>query len=151
MNDDIFDIYPEEINDEPQHESKFSVYAFRFIAFFMLLVLVAGVFRNFNKAATVRIVAIADHITKFQIDKVNISVSPAFSSHSDDQEDYYFDVNPPINLPVEGGECVDILIEADGYHKWENTFCPSISEKIYLEIDLIPEDLPPIRQNLFET
>ena len=151
MNDYLYDVETEEIAEEPLRKSNFSIYVIRFIAFFMLIVLIAGLVRNFQKGADIRIVEIADHITKFQIDKVNISVRPAFESQPEDEDDYYFDVKPPITLPVEGGECFKILIEAQGYHKWENTFCPSIAEKIYLEIDLIPENLPPIRDNLFET
>jgi hypothetical protein len=151
MNDYLFDTDPEEIQEEISRTSSFTVYVIRFISFFMLIVLIAGTFRNFQKGADIRIVEIADHITKFQIDNVNISVSPAFASQPEGQEDYYFDVKPPINLPVEGGECFDILVEAQGYHKWENTFCPSIAEKIYIEIDLIPENLPPAPDNLYET
>lgn len=151
MNDYIFDVETEDITEEPLHKTSFTVYVVRFTAFIMLVVLIAGTFRNFQKGADIRIVEIADHITRFQIDKVNISVRPAFSSQREGQDDYYFDVKPPINLPVEGGECFNILVEAQGYHKWENTFCPSIAEKIYIEIDLIPENLPPIREKLFET
>ena len=151
MNDYLYDVETEEIAEEPLRKSNFSIYVIRFIAFFMLIVLIAGLFRNFQKGADIRIVEIADHIAKFQIDKVNISVRPAFESQPEDEDDYYFDVKPPITLPVEPNERFKILVEAQGYHKWENTFCPSIAEKIYLEIDLIPENLPPIRDNLFET
>jgi len=151
MNDYLFDVETEDITEEPLQKSNFSIYVIRFVAFIMLIVLIVGTFRNFQKGADIRIVEIADHITKFQIDNVNISVSPAFASQPDGEEDYYFDVKPPINLPVEGGECFSILVEAQGYHKWENTFCPSIAEKIYIEINLIPENLPPIQDNLFET
>jgi hypothetical protein len=151
MNDYYFDVEAEDIAEEPLHKTSFTVYVVRLIAFIMVVILIAGTFRNFQKRADIRIVEIADHITKFQIDKVNISVRPAFSSQRQDQDDYYFDVKPPINLPVEGGECFKILVEAQGYHKWENIFCPSIDEKIYIEIDLIPENLPPVREKLFET
>jgi hypothetical protein len=151
MNDYLYDIETEESAEEPLRQSNFSVYVIRFIAFFMLIVLIIGLFRNFQKGADIRIVEIADHITRFQIDNVDISVRPAFSSQREGEDHYYFDVKAPINLPVEGGECIKILVEAQGYHKWENTFCPAVAEKIYIEINLVPENLPPIREKLFET
>ena len=151
MNGTLYDIEPDEISLEPEHKPGFLVYVIRIIAFLMLVVLLVGLFQNFNKGANIRIVGISDHITRFQVENVNILVSPAFSAKGDSQDDFYLDVKAPVTLPVEGGECFDIVVEAEGYHKWENTICPSISERIYLEIDLVPRDLPPIRQNLFET
>ena len=110
MNDYLYDIEPDETAQDLPDKPNFSVYVVRVMAFFMLVVLIAGLFRNFHKGATIRIVEIADHITRFEIESVNISVSPAFSSQSESQENYYFDVEPPINLPVEGGECFEIIV-----------------------------------------
>ena len=151
MDDYRFEFETDETAEVPEHKSCLSIYAVRISAFFLLVVLIAGTFRNFQKGADIRIVGITDHISRFQIEKVNISVRPAFVSQPGDQEEFYPEVKPPINLSVEGGECYDILVEASGYHDWKKTFCPSISERIYVEIDLIPKDLPPIRQNLYET
>lgn len=141
----------DELVEEPRKPSKFSIYLLRLLAFVMLLVLVGGTFRYYQKGAMVRIVGINDHISKLKVVQANITVRPAFGAQSEAEQDFYFGVKPPINLPVEGGACYRVLVEAQGYHSWENIFCPSVSENIFIEIDLIPDDLPPARPKLFET
>ncbi len=59
---------------------------------------------------------------------------------------YEWDLKYPINIPIEVGKCTYILIEAEGYHDWEEAFCPQKAERIDVEISLVPKLSPPIKK-----
>ncbi len=67
-----------------------------------------------------------------------------FGVRSRDENDLYeWDLKYPINIPIEVGKCTYILIEAEGYHDWEEAFCPQKPERIDIEISLVPKSVPP--------
>ena len=139
----------DDINREPE-SSNIGKYIRALIAFLTLVVFVSTLFRYYRTETTVRIVKIRDHIDKSQIQQVDISIISSDSSNPRDEDETFMDVELPFNIPVEGGKCTLIGIKADGYHPWERLFCPSVNERIDIEIELIPGDFLPVPQNKFE-
>jgi hypothetical protein len=117
---------------------------------FVLIILIAVMFScNQQKPAIVQIIQIVDHHSSSSISQVVISISPGEIPGRDENDLYEWDLKYPINVPIEVGKCTYILIEADGYHDWEETFCPQKAERIDVEISLVPKLSPPV--NLQET
>ena len=123
----------------------------RLLLIFVLIVLIISLFScNQQKSAIVQIIKIVDHYSNLPINQVDISISPGEISGRDEDDLYEWGLKYPINIPIEVGKCTYILIEADGYHDWEETFCPQKAERIDVEISLVPKSVPP-PVNLQET
>ncbi|MFC2052832.1 hypothetical protein ACFLV7_00840 [Chloroflexota bacterium] len=97
-----------------------------------------------QRAAFVQIVEIVDDTNGSQIEHVNMTLSPADLGSGEDGS-YYINIKSPLNVPIEVGKCTYILIEADGYHDWEEAFCSQKAERIDVEISLVPKLSPPIK------
>ena len=117
---------------------------------FVLVVLTITLFScNQQKPAIVQIIQIVDHHSNLPINQVDISISSGEIPGRDENDLYEWDLKYPINIPIEVGKCTYILIEIEGYHDWEQTFCPQKAERIDVEINLVPKLPPPV--NLQET
>jgi len=113
---------------------------------FVLVVLIISLFScNPQKPAIVQIIQIVDHHSSLPINQVDISISPGEISGRNENDLYEWDLKYPINVPIEVGKCTYILSEADGYHDWEETFCPQKVERINVEISLVPLLPPPVK------
>ena len=122
----------------------------KLILIFALGVLIITLFScNQQKPAIDQIILIVDHYSNLPINQVDISISPGEIPGRDENDLYEWDLKYPINIPIEVGKCTYILIEAEGYHDWEETFCPQKAERIDVEISLVPLLPPPV--NLQET
>ena len=113
------------------------------LAFVMLALCLMLVSCN-QRAAIVQIVEIVNDSNGSQIEHANMTLSPADLGPGEDGS-YYKNIKSPINLPVEVGKCTYILIEADGYHDWEEAFCPQKAERIDVEISLVPKLPAPVK------
>ena len=92
---------------------------------FVLVVLIITLFScNQHKPAIIQIIQIVDHYSNLPINQVDISISSGEIPGRDENDLYEWDLKYPINIPIEVGKCTYILIEAEGYHDWEETFCP---------------------------
>jgi len=119
----------------------------RLLLVFVLVVLIITLFScNQQKPAIVQIIQIVDHYSNLPISQVDISISSGEIPGRDENNLYEWDLKYPINVPIEVGKCTYILIEAEGYHDWEQTFCPQTAERIDVEISLVPLLPPPIKQ-----
>ena len=117
---------------------------------FVLIVLIISLLScNQQKPAIVQIIQIIDNYSNLPINQVDISISSGVIPGRDENDLYEWDLKYPINIPIEVGKCTYILIEAEGYHDWEETFCPQKAERIDVEISLVPLLPPPV--NLQET
>ncbi len=113
----------------------------RLLQVFVLVVLIITLVScNQQKSAIVQIV---DHYSNMPINQVDISISPGEISGRDENDLYEWGLKYPINIPIEVGKCSYILIEIEGYHDWEQTFCPQKAERIDVEINLAPLVPPP--------
>ena len=111
-----------------------------------LVVLIITLFScNQQKPAIVQIIQIVDQYSNLPIKQVDISISPGEIPGRDEDDLYEWDLKYPINVPIEVGKCTYILIEAEGYHDWEEAFCPKKSERIDDEISLMPKLPPPVK------
>ena len=119
----------------------------RLLLVFVLVVMSTSLFRcNQQKPAIVQIIQVSDHHSSLPINQVDISISPGEISGRDENDLYEWDLKYPINVPIEVGKCTYILIEAEGYRDWEETFCPQKAERIDVEIKLMPKLPPPVKQ-----
>ena len=119
----------------------------KLILIFALGVLIITLFScNQQKPAIDQIILIVDHYSNLPINQVDISISPGEIPGRDENDLYEWDLKYPINIPIEVGKCTYILIETEGYHDWEETFCPQKAERIDVEISLVPLLPPPINQ-----
>jgi len=92
---------------------------------FVRVVLIISLFScNQQKPAIVQIIQIVDHFSNLPINQVDISISSGEIPGRDENDLYDWDLKYPINVPIEVGKCTYILIETEGYHDWEQTFCP---------------------------
>lgn len=98
---------------------------------------------NQQETAIVQIVQITDAIDDAPISHVDISISSGEIAGRDKDDLYAWDLEYPINIPIEVGKCTYIRIEAEGYHDWEQTFCPKEKGLIDVKINLSPKLLPP--------
>ncbi|MFC2054740.1 hypothetical protein ACFLV7_10695 [Chloroflexota bacterium] len=115
----------------------------RLLLVFILIVLIVTLFScNQQKPAIVQIIQIVDHHSNQPINQVDISISPGEISGRDENDLYEWDLRYPINVPIEVGKCTYILIEALGYHDWEEAFCPQKAKRIDVEISLVQNYLP---------
>ena len=113
---------------------------------FVLVGLIITVFScNQQKPAIVQIIQIVDHHSSLPINQVDISISPGEISGRDENDLYEWDLKYPINIPIEVEKCTYILIEAEGYHDWEEAFCPQKAERIDVEISLVPKLPAPVK------
>ncbi len=113
---------------------------------FVLIVLIITLFScNHQKPAIVQIIQIVDHYSNLPINQVDISISQGEISGRDENDLYEWDLKYPINIPIEVGKCTYILIEAEGYHDWEEAFCPQKAERIDVEISLVPKLPAPVK------
>ena len=55
---------------------------------------------------------------------------------------YAWDLEFPINIPIQVGKCSYIRIKAEGYDVWDQTFCPKEKGMIDVELTLSPETYP---------
>ena len=117
--------------------------------FVVVVLIITLVSCNQQKPAIVQIIQIVDHYSNLPINQVNISISPGEIPGRNENDLYEWDLKYPINVPIEVGKCTYILIEADGYHDWEEAFCPQKAERIDVEISLVPK--LPLPVNLQET
>lgn len=149
------DYFTDEINiEEPTvapERPGCSRYILALVAFLTLLAFGAGLFRNFWNDSTVRFVRIRDQINKSSINPVDVLASPSRSKNPIGNFDYLKEKVAPFNIPIETGECTLIRIVADGYFTWERLFCPSSKQIIEIEIELVPEVIPPGTPDMFET
>jgi len=114
---------------------------------FVLIVLIITLFScNQQKSAIVQIIQVSDHYSYLPINQVDISISSGEIPGRDENDLYEWDLKYPINIPIEVGKCTYSLIETEGYHDWEETFCPQKAERIDVEIRLVPLLPPPINQ-----
>jgi hypothetical protein len=119
----------------------------RLLIVFVRVVLITTLFScNQQKPAIIQIIQIVDHSSNLPINQVDISISPGEISGRNENDLYEWDLKYPINIPIEVGKCTYILIEAEGYHDWEEAFCPQKAERIDVEISLVPKLPPPIKQ-----
>ena len=77
---------------------------------------------NQQKPAIVQINQIVDHYSNLPINQVDISTSSGEIPGRDENDLYEWGLKYPINIPIEVGKCTYILIEAEGYHDWEEAF-----------------------------
>jgi len=119
------------------------------LVFVVVVLIITLVSCNQQKPAIVQIIQVSDHYSNLPINQVDISISPGEISGRDENDLYEWDLKYPINIPIEVGRCTYILIETEGYHDWEETFCPKKAERIDVEISLVPILPPPV--NLQET
>lgn len=144
--DTIYD----DLDREPEGPG-YAKYVSAIIAVVTLIVIFASVFRFYRNEATVRILNVRDHVSKSQITTADISITSRDASEPEKENENFSNVSLPFIVPVEGGRCTLIGIEADGYHRWERFFCPSITQRIDIEIELIPADyLPPSQPDKFD-
>ena len=108
----------------------------------LLLLLISAC--NQQKSARVQIIQIVDHYSNLPISQVDISISSDEVPGRDENDLYGWDLKYPIHIPIEVGKCTYILIETEGYHDWEETFCPQKAERIDVEISLVPLLPPPV-------
>ena len=113
------------------------------LVFVLIGLIITLVSCNQQKPAIVQIIQIADHYSNLPINQVDISISPGEIPGRDEDDLYEWDLKYPINVPIEVGKCTYILIEAEGYHDWEEAFCPQNAERIDVEISLVPKSVPP--------
>jgi hypothetical protein len=118
-------------------------------AFVLVVMIITLVSCNQQKPAIVQIIQVSDHYSNLPINQVDISISPGKIPGRDENDLYEWGLKYPINIPIEVGKCTYVLIEAEGYHDWEETFCPQKAERIDVEISLVPLLPPPV--NLQET
>ena len=111
--------------------------------FVVVVLIITLVSCNQQKPAIVQIIQIVDHYSNLPINQVNISISPGEIPGRNENDLYEWDLKYPINIPIEVGKCTYVLIEAKGYHDWEEAFCPQKAERIDVEIRLVPKLLPP--------
>ena len=114
--------------------------------FVVVVLIITLVSCNQQKPAIVQIIQIVDHYSNLPINQVDISISSGEIPGRDENDLYEWGLKYPINIPIEVGKCTYILIEAEGYHDWEQTFCPQKAERIDVEIRLVPKLPPPIKQ-----
>ena len=118
----------------------------RLLLIFVLIVLIITLVScNQQKPAIVQIIQIVDHNSNLPINQVDISISPGEIPGRDENDLYEWDLKYPIKVPIEVGKCTYILIEADGYHDWEEAFCHQKAERIDVEISLVPKLSPPVK------
>ncbi len=122
----------------------------RLLLVFVLCVLIVTLFSCYQqKPAIVQIIQIVDHYSYLPINRVDTSISPGEIPGRDENDLYEWGLKYPIIIPIEVGKCTYIFIEAEGYHDWEEAFCPQKAERIDVEISLVPKLPPPV--NLQET
>ena len=122
----------------------------RLLQVFVLVVLIITLFScNQQKPAIVQIIQIVDQYSNLPINQVDISISPGEIPGREENDLYEWGLKYPINIPIKVGKCTYILIEAEGYHNWEEAFYPPKAERIDVEISLVPILPPPV--NLQET
>ena len=92
--------------------------------FVVVVLIITLVSCNQQKPAIVQIIQVSDHYSNLPINQVDISISPGEIPGRDENDLYEWDLKYPINIPIEVGKCTYILIEANGYHAWEEAFCP---------------------------
>jgi len=113
---------------------------------FVLVVMIITLFScNQQKPAIVQIIQIVDHYSNLPISQVDISISSGEIPGRDENDLYEWDLKYPINIPIEVGKCTYMLIENEGYHDWEETFCPQKAESVDVEISLVPKLPPPVK------
>ena len=118
----------------------------RLLQVFVLVVLIINLVScNQQKPAIVQIIQVSDHYSNLPINQVDISISLGEIPGRDKNDLYEWDLKYPINIPIEVGKCTYILIETEGYHDWEETFCPQKAERIDVEINLVPLLPPPVK------
>ena len=140
------------IFEEPDHKpSSIARYIIRLVALITLAVFLAAVFQFNRDNATLQIAGIFDTHTKMSINEVDITILPAERNSNDMDAEVYFGVKPPAKIPIPGGKCSSIMVEAEGYHSWKHLFCPTYSEIINIELNLIPSHLPKPFPQEFET
>ena len=67
------------------------------------------------------------------VGSIDISIQPEDIGTGEDGNIYY-DVIPPIVIPVKTDQCTYVLIEAEGYKDWEEGFCISDVKNYSVEI-----------------
>jgi len=141
-----------QIIEEPEHKpATLSMYIIRLAAVITLIVFIAAVFQFNRDNATLQISGVFDINSKLSINEVDITIFPGERTSSDAETDIYFGVNPPAKIPIPGGKCSSILVKAEGYYSWKQLFCPTYSEVIFIELNLIPSYLPKPFPQEFET
>ena len=99
----------------------------------------------FQSNVLIQIIKIVDHYSSLPIYQVDISISSREIPGRNENDLYEWGFKYPITIPIEVGKCTYILIEAEDYHDWEQTFCPQTAERIDVEISLVPLLPPPIK------
>jgi hypothetical protein len=112
-------------------------------AFVLIVMIITLVSCNQQKPAIVQIIQVSDHHSGLPINQVDISISPGEIPGRDINDLYEWGLKYPINIPIVVGKCTYILIEAEGYHDWDEAFCPQKAERIDVEISLVPKSVPP--------
>ena len=115
------------------------------LVFVLIVLIITLVSCNQQKPAIVQIIQVSDHHSNLPINQVDISISPGEIPGRDENDLYEWGLKYPINIPIEVGKCTYILIETEGYHDWEETFCPQKAERIDVEISLVPLLPPPVK------
>jgi hypothetical protein len=138
----------EESNEKTSELSKCLI---RLVALITLAGLLAALLKFNRDNATLQIAGVFDINTKLSIKDVDITIKPAENSSREVEADVYLSIKPPARFPIPGGKCSSVLVEADGYHDWKHLFCPSYSEVINIELNLIPSFLPKPFPQEFET
>jgi hypothetical protein len=140
------------IIEEPDHKpSTLTRYIIRLVAVITLAVFITAVFQFNRNNATLQIGGVFDIDTKLSINEVDITILPAERNSEELNTEVYFGVKPPARIPIPGGKCSSVLVEAEGYHNWKHLFCPTYSEIINIELNLIPSHLPKPFPQEFET
>ena len=140
------------IFEEPEHKpSTVSRYIIRLAAVITLAVFLAAIFQFNRDNATLQIAGVFDINSKLSINEVDITILPAERNSSEIETDVYYGIKPPAKIQIPGGKCSSVQVEAEGYHNWKHLFCPSYSEVINIELNLIPSHLPKPFPQEFET
>ena len=140
------------IFEEPDHKpSSIARYIIRLVAVITLAVFITAVFQFNRDNATLQIAGVFDIDSKRSINEVDITILPTERNSKELDTEVYFGVNPPAKISIPGGKCSSILVEAKGYHNWKHMFCPTHSEIINIELNLIPSHLPKPFPKEFET
>ena len=93
---------------------------------------------NSQQSLLLCIIQIGDHYSNLPVNQVDISISSGVIPGRDENDLNEWGLKFPINIPIEVGKRTYILIETEGYHDWEETFCPQKAERIDVEISLVP-------------
>ena len=106
------------------------------------LILFAGCAQN---STILQIVETTDIESGLQVPQVNVFVRSEDIKPGEDGG-IFISTQTPIYIPIEVGKCTYVLIEAEGYHDWEEAFCPTDVEGIYVNIELVPKPHPPLKK-----